>query len=149
MKKKGEHTTVDPNNARDKNYQKLLEKCQAEGTCPFCPISPERNPTLKEINGWVITTCNPPYKEADKHFLLVPKKHITSITDLLTDDLIAIKDGILWLIKEYSIPGGGITMRFGDTKYAGSTVVHLHVHLFVTKLKDDQSKAIPIYFPIG
>ena len=52
-------------------------------------------------------------------------------------------------IKKYKIKGGGLTLRFGEQNYTGATVLHLHFHLIVPKLKPKSKLAKIVNFPIG
>jgi hypothetical protein len=54
-----------------------------------------------------------------------------------------------WAIKEFNIPGGGLTMRFGETVYTGATVCHLHAHLISPELNPKTGHAYTVEFPIG
>jgi len=49
--------------------------------------------------------------------------------------------------KEQKIPGGAMTMRFGDTKLSAGTIRHLHAHFLVPDRDDPEYQ--PVRFKIG
>ena len=73
-----------------------------------------------------------PYPGTKYHFIFVYKPtHIEDpslLTTTETGDLFAL---MTWATKHFSIPGGSFFMRFGESKYTGSSVAHLHAHLLM------------------
>lgn len=140
---------VDPRNARDKNYRKVIKEIMDEGVCPFCPetFKWHTKPILKHEGKWFITENFNPYKNSKFHFLVIGKEHKELLSDLTAQDWKSILKLIHWAIKEFKIKGGGITMRFGDTLFTGATIKHLHAHLIVPIVKNN--KSLPVLFPVG
>lgn len=141
---------VDKRYAKSGEYKNVLETIESRGKCPFCPehFKYHKNPVLKKTVNWMITENSWPYKGARHHFIILGKKHKEGFANISDKDFSEIGSLVRWAIKEFKIPGGGLTMRFGDTTYTGATVVHLHAHLIVPELGAD-GKATPVYFPIG
>jgi len=140
---------VDPKFARGKMYKKAMEEIVAEGVCPFCPehFKWHTKPILRYENDWFITENFKPYENAKYHFLIISKTHHESLSELSSKDLISVFDLARWAVVEYNIPGGGITLRFGDSNFTGATIKHLHFHLLSPERKNGKTK--PVYFPIG
>ena len=139
---------VDPRNARADGYRQEIEEAIAEKACPLCPpMKWHPNPILHRLEGWFITANSHPYDNTEHHLLMIAERHIEQLSDLSTTDLGSILNLSNWATKEFNIRGGGITMRFGDTLYTGATIKHLHAHLIVPKVEDNQVS--PVYFPIG
>lgn len=139
---------VDPRNARADGYKEILEEAISEDACPLCPpMKWHPNPILRDDGRWVITRNSHPYKGAEHHFLIISKKHIEDLPDLVSKDLASILKLTEWATKEFDILGGGLTMRFGETLFTGATIKHLHAHLIVPSVKGE--KITPVYFPIG
>jgi len=70
--------------------------------------------------------------QAPTHVLLIPRKHIPSVTDLSPEDaetmgklFLAAKE----LAKEEGIEDGGYRMVVNAGPDAGQTVFHIHLHL--------------------
>lgn len=148
MEKRNSDPKVDPRNARAEGYQEVIEEALAEDACPLCPpMKWHPNPILRDDGRWIITKNSHPYPNTEHHFIIVSKKHIELLPELSVEDLRSVLDLAKWAAQEYNIKGGGLTMRFGDTLYTGATIKHLHAHLIVPEVKNDQVK--PIYFPIG
>lgn len=120
-------------NARTPEQIALMQKIIADGVCPFCAehfAKYHPKPILKETAHWFFTENMSPYAGTKHHFIFVYKPaHITKPSELPPEaltDLFALLDAA---IDEHKIPGGSFFMRFGDHKYTGGSVEHLHAHL--------------------
>ncbi|NLJ74647.1 MAG: histidine triad nucleotide-binding protein [Firmicutes bacterium] len=101
------------------------------GDCVFCKIVSQEIPTeflLETEHVVAFQDINP---EAPTHLLVIPKKHITSISALEDDDqgivgeiMLAIRD---LAEKEQLDQGYRVVVNTGSQ--AGQTVKHLHFHL--------------------
>ena len=151
MIKKSNSAGVCRHYAKTDSYRKTLDTIIKTGKCPFCPdnFKYHKKPILKKYQGWLCTENSWPYENTKHHFIIISKKHKETFSDLTLDDFKAIKYLVNWLVKEYNIKGGGLTMRFGEQKYTGASVLHLHLHLIVPKLKSDKKMAEHVIFPIG
>jgi ATP adenylyltransferase len=128
---KKQENFVDLNNARPGVYQKVIEEIKKSSICPFCPEhirNIHKNP-LEEKEFWLVTDNMYPYKPTKKHLLIIHKKHIEHFSELTED---AWKE-LFRIIKEegkkLNIEGGTFLMRFGKSRYTGSSVSHLHCQL--------------------
>jgi len=72
------------------------------------------------------------HPQAPTHLLLIPRKHIASVSDLSPEDaetmgklFLAAKD----LAQEEGIEDGGYRMVVNAGPDAGQTVFHIHLHL--------------------
>lgn len=147
--KKNKPNFVNPRFARKGEYEQIIKKIISERHCPFCAenFKYHKNPILKKTNNWFITESSWPYKNSERHFLIIGKKHKEYFPELSLNDFKEVKNLANWAIKKFKIKGGGLTLRFGDTNRTGSTVNHLHFHLIIPKLKF--KKSLPVNFPIG
>lgn len=142
---------VNVKNAHNKTaYQKTLTEIVRAGVCPFCPenFTWHKNPVLKTEGDWFITKSSWPYPNTKFHLLLICLKHKENFADLAIKDFGNIQKLVNWATKTYEIVGGGLTLRFGVTRYTGASVAHLHFHLIVPKLAKT-GKARSVWFPIG
>ena len=140
---------IDARYAKSRMYKDVLADVKKAAVCPFCPetFKWHTNPILKTRGNWLITESFQPYKNTNHHFLIIGKKHKEHIRELTATDWKEIVWLTTWAAKKYSLQGGGLAMRFGDTAHTGASVSHLHAHLIVPKMKN--SRAVPVWFPFG
>lgn len=70
--------------------------------------------------------------KAPVHFLVIPRKHITSLNDLLEDDQLLLGHMMTVasrMAKEQHIDGTGYRAVINTNAEAGQTVFHLHIHI--------------------
>ena len=100
--------------------------------CLFCQIAQgKQKAEVVHENAHLIAfkDINP---KAKIHFLIVPKKHFTSVNELEDKDreiigeiILAAKD----LAKKFGIAQSGYRLVFNIGRGAGQVVDHLHLHL--------------------
>lgn len=124
---------VNISNAKSKDEMEALEKIAKGDFCPFCQPDYIKNehgkPILKDGKFWFATENRWPYAGSSNHLVFIHKKHHVSLLDLSTDEWIELKEMVSNLVNELKIPGATFLMRFGDNKYTGGTVTHLHAQL--------------------
>lgn len=126
-------------NARNAEQKEIMKQIKKDGVCPFCREHFETyhtKPILFETEDWVITENAWPYENAKKHFLLVAKKHVTHPSQLELSAWKNLHECISRLESEYHMAQGTMLMRFGDSRYTGATVDHLHVQLVIAESND-------------
>jgi histidine triad (HIT) family protein len=98
----------------------------------FCAISQHESPANLEYEDddvvafWDITP------KAPVHILIVPKKHISSVTELAEEDAPLIGKMVLVakkLAAEKGIADDGYRLCINAGKHSGQTVDHVHLHL--------------------
>ncbi len=122
-------------NDKSKNYEKVIDRIEKEGVCPFCPehlSNYHKNPIIAENFSWIATENMYPYDGAKFHFLFIHKKHVSTIEELSAKGWADLQELISTIIKEFNIDGGSVFVRFGNSN-TGATVTHLHFHLVVSK----------------
>jgi ATP adenylyltransferase len=137
---------VDPRYAKGEEYGRVIEAILKEGNCPFCPahFKWHTHPRLMQSGLWFITEARWPYPNASRHFLLISEKHLERFDELGEEDFCSVMFLAGWAVKGYDLPGGALALRFGDSRYTGATVRHLHFHLIVP----DPEKG-HVDFPVG
>lgn len=138
------------NSKRDQKYSNAIKTIIDDGVCPFCSENIKKyhkNPIIEENNSWIATDNMYPYEGTKFHILLIHKKHLTLLDEIGSDAWSELYHLTNLVIKKRKIKGGTIFMRFGDTKFTGATVTHLHAHIVSTDIeKQDRS---PILTRIG
>ena len=103
--------------------------------CVFCKIATGKIPTQKiseSEHAFVIADLFP---QAPKRFLVIPKNHISSMSELFEKSSQAkVVIGQLFelgnrVAKEQGLLPGGYRSMINTGKDAGQTVFHLHLHI--------------------
>lgn len=142
-----DHVDLENSKSRpDGVYTEVIKKITGDGVCPFCTEHIRKyhpNPII-EREYWLITNNAYPYKPVLHHILLIHKTHISNITEISKpawDELHAILNEK----QSEGIAGGTFMLRFGDTKFTGASVRHLHAHLVQSNPQDptyDKAKGV-------
>lgn len=99
--------------------------------CIFCKINSGEIPSPKlyeDDDMFIINDIDP---KAEKHFLVIPKKHFKLLSDMSDEDermLGRMLKKISSLAESLGLEGGyRLVINQGDD--AGQTVFHLHIHI--------------------
>lgn len=134
----------------DGKYKSIIQKIQKDGVCPFCPVNLaqyHKKPIIKTGRFWILTDNMYPYPGARDHLLLIHKKHIESIADIVSAAWSELLRLARTEIKKRHIGGGTFYIRFGDTTYTGASVTHLHANLIAPDIRRKNRK--PIFTRVG
>lgn len=138
----------DHTHARTDEQREQMLELEQKGICPFCRQHFEanhRNPIIHETAHWLVTKNDYPYEGVEEQLLLVPAHtHVSSISELSEEVWADLFVMMSWITNHISYPGGSFLMRFGDTKYTGGTVDHLHAHLFFGVSRDDSQSSMKV-----
>jgi len=101
--------------------------------CVFCKIVSGVIPAAKvtETEDILVFKDNEP--SAPTHFLIIPKKHFESFSDVSNDIWIKIKEMMLQLAKAHNLKAFRIVSNWGDYQ----SVKHLHIHFTAGFTKKD------------
>lgn len=104
--------------------------------CPFCQIQEISVRLVYQNEQLLAFLTNTPITSG--HILICPKRHISKFTDLLDDELSALKKSIIILqaVLEKSLGAEGFNLAWNEGVAAGQSINHLHVHLVPRKSKD-------------
>ena len=100
--------------------------------CLFCKIISREIPGSIVYEDERILAFNDINPQAPTHVLLVPKRHITSLTDLRVEDDQLVGELVrraAAIARERGISAGGFRTVFNTNRDAGQTVFHIHLHL--------------------
>jgi diadenosine tetraphosphate (Ap4A) HIT family hydrolase len=127
-----------------------MENIKNEKHCPFCEENLRKyhkEPILKEGKYWILTKNQWPYKGTKLHLLAILKKHAERLGELTPEEGAELFELFQWAERSNRVLGGGFAMRFGDMRYSGGTVRHLHAQFIVPDV--DNPDAEPVRFKIG
>lgn len=104
--------------------------------CIFCKISQKEIPAeiIFETDSIVVFKDISP--KADVHLLIVPKKHIESISHLLPEDKLMVSDLIFTakeMAKQQEVQESGYRLQFNVGRGGGQIIDHLHLHLIANR----------------
>ena len=124
---------VNENNARRSDIKEALDKIVESKQCPFCSKDylekEHKKPIIFDGQFWLATENRWPYEGAKEHLLFIHKAHITHIGELEKGAWQELQEIAITIAKQRGIGGGTLIMRFGDSRYTGATVTHLHAQL--------------------
>ncbi len=105
--------------------------------CIFCQIANKKSPAELEYEDDEIVAFRDINPKAPVHILIVPKRHIASVTELLPGDALLVGDMVLVakrLAEEKGISEDGYRLVINAGKHSGQVVDHLHLHLLGGKI---------------
>jgi diadenosine tetraphosphate (Ap4A) HIT family hydrolase len=137
-------------NAREPEQLRRMQELAEKGDCHFCREGFEEKhtkPIIEEQKHWLVTANDYPYVKNDPsfhHYLIVPKRHITRISELLQEEQIELFQMIAWLENHLHIFDESIFVRTGNMDYTGATLDHLHFHFITGVQKSENSKPVRV-----
>lgn len=100
--------------------------------CLFCKIIARQIPADIVYEDEKVLAFNDISPQAPVHILIVPKKHISRISDLEESDKNIISELIFTakkLAQEKGIAESGYRLVLNNNRDAGQAVLHIHLHL--------------------
>lgn len=97
-----------------------------QGICVFCSPHVDGR-AIHATRHWVAIFNDFPYEGTERHLLLIPRLHVTTLLDLpgeARDDLWDALFDVAWGEPHFSLMS-----RNGDPRHTGGTVEHLHIHV--------------------
>jgi histidine triad (HIT) family protein len=101
-------------------------------SCLFCRIADRDIPAAIVYEDDRVLAFKDVNPQAPTHVLLIPKRHIASLTDLSPEDDALVGELVrraAALAGELGIAAGGFRTVFNTNRDAGQTVFHIHLHL--------------------
>ena len=103
-----------------------------EKPCLFCQIVRGQTPTeiLHSVENLVVFQDIRP--QAPVHLLIVPKKHIRSVNDLVPEDQAVFGEMLLTakaMAARFDISSSGYRLVVNVERGGGQVIFHLHMHL--------------------
>ena len=100
--------------------------------CLFCQIIRKERAAEFVFEDQSIVVFKDAYPHAPVHLLIVPKKHIRSVNDLVDEDRNIISEMIFRakeIAREFGVNTSGYRLSFNVERGAGQVIFHLHLHL--------------------
>jgi diadenosine tetraphosphate (Ap4A) HIT family hydrolase len=138
---------INLSNSRLEEQKKVMEEINLQGHCPFCAENlPKyhKRPVIKEGKYWILTENQWPYDKINHQLLAIYKTHIEHLSEMEPEAGAELIEMFKEEALKRKMPGGGIAIRFGTNPSKGnygSTVSHIHAHLFEPDLDSLESDA--------
>jgi histidine triad (HIT) family protein len=100
--------------------------------CLFCKIIKRDIPAAIVYEDDRVLAFNDINPQAPTHVLVVPKRHIATLSDLGPDDDAIVGEVVrraAAIARERGIDAAGFRAVFNTNKEAGQTVFHIHLHV--------------------
>lgn len=138
---------VDLDNARFDEQREVMRRILDDDLCPFCLENMQKyhqEEIVKDGKFWFLTYNRWPYKHTKVHLLAIYKDHAEDLSELDPESGNELLAMMQWAQKKYQVPGGGWSMRFGDTNYSAGTVQHIHIQFIQPDLDDPDYQPVRI-----
>ncbi len=119
----------------------------SEGICSFCPEHITRfhkGEIVGQTNHWQVVVNGWPYEGTKVHWLIIPKEHLTDLTQISQEAWLEFGPIINNLVQAHNLTGYSVFCRSGEMKKTSATVAHLHFHLLSGQGQDDGGKPIKV-----
>ncbi len=106
-------------------------------SCLFCRIIAKEIPASIVYEDERVLAFNDINPQAPTHVLVIPKRHIASLSDLAADDDQIVGEVVrraAAIAADRGIAAGGYRTVFNTNRDAGQTVFHIHLHLLGGRL---------------
>lgn len=125
------NTFVNQQNARPGGYDKVIADIAAQNVCPFCPehLAEFHKKPMEHRKFWIVTDNQYPYQPSKHHKLIIHAEHIDHVSKIIPEAWTELYEIVQELVDANSIGGGTFLMRFGETRFTGASVTHLHANL--------------------
>jgi histidine triad (HIT) family protein len=100
--------------------------------CLFCKIIERKIPSTVVYEDERVMAFNDINPQAPTHVLIVPKRHISTLNDIGTEDDQIVGELVrraAIIAKERGFSDAGYRTLFNTNHGAGQTVFHIHLHL--------------------
>lgn len=106
--------------------------------CPFCPehLAEFHKLPIEEREFWLVTDNQFPYKPKKWNKLFIHRVHIQHFSEISPKAWKELGEIIDEQTKTLNIVGGSFFMRFGETRFTGASVSHLHCQLLQSNPDD-------------
>ena len=122
---------VNQQNARPGVYDEVIRDIAQKNVCPFCAedlAEFHKNP-VELRTYWVVTDNMYPYTPKKHHKLLIHREHIQHLSEISVEAWAELQVILREQTEKNAMVGGTFVMRFGETKFTGASVQHLHANL--------------------
>ena len=97
--------------------------------CPFCQIARGEMDTEFVHEGENLVAFEDLDPKAPVHVLIIPREHLTSVTDAPPDTLKELMEATQAVAEKQGVAESGYAIRINNGEDAGQEVEHLHIHV--------------------
>ena len=139
-----------PPNARYDEQRERMNRLEEAGDCCFCNL----NDVLIETQDWRVKPNAFPYKGTKTHLLIIPRRHVTDMAQLIVPDEWASFGEVLAATRamfgyESIDTGLGLVLRSGNPAETAGTICHIHWHFIRGDHDDPDRQAVRVKVSAG
>ena len=152
MQKEKPNDYVNLDHSRTPEQTIIMEKIKEDGVCPFCYENITTYHTgeiLKDTDWWTVIENFAPYEGSRVQLVIIYKHHVEKFSDIQAAAASELTCIIKWAENKYTIMGGALFCRFGDTEFTGSSVNHFHFQLIVGNSSRNSKKSTELKVKLG
>ena len=97
--------------------------------CPFCQIARGEMDTELLHEEENLVAFEDLEKQAPVHVLVIPRDHVTAVTDAPPETLKQLMDATQRVTERQGVVERGYAIRINNGEEAGQQVEHLHIHV--------------------
>ena len=97
--------------------------------CPFCQIARGEMDTEFVHEEGKLVAFEDLDPKAPVHVLVIPREHITAVTDAPSETLKVLMDATQTVAEKQGVAESGYAVRINSGEDAGQQVDHLHIHV--------------------
>lgn len=131
--------------ARFEEQKKQMEDLGHRGVCAFCPenvASEQKEPVELTTDHWLVKKNDYPYDHTKLHLLLIPKEHVSTLSELSLPALHNLPETIVQIEKKWKLTHYAVGIRSGNMHHTGGSVEHLHAHIVVGDTAADDHEPV-------
>jgi dihydrofolate reductase len=133
--------------SRSAEQTKKMQDIESVGICPFCPewlpwYHETPIDTDLQFNHWVVTHNDNPYEGTVLDMLLISKQHTIHFSKLCDEAKAEFGIVIASIAEKYKLFNYAVGMRVGPVSMVSGSVNHLHSHIKVGDVYNDEHEPI-------
>ncbi len=101
----------------------------SNGDCPFCQIAQGEMDTEFVHEEDALVAFEDLAPKAPVHVLVIPREHITAVTDVPPETLKQLMDATKRVAEKQGVAESGYAIRINNGEDAGQELEHLHIHV--------------------
>lgn len=132
-------------NVRNPDQAEHMLSLEAANECLFCDpdlVRHRKNTLFFESEHWRVVDNAFPYHNTKLHLMLIPTSHVSDMVDLSEEAQLDFWNVLKWCHDNWNLTYYGLGSRNGDFYATGATIAHLHLHLIVGDVHDENHKSV-------
>lgn len=136
--------------ARTEEQRQKMIDLDRRGICTFCPeyiYREDGDSVIREMGAWILKKNSFPYENTDVHLLVIPKRHIVTISEFTPEEFGELQEIIKKCEEDFSLDSYAFAMRSGDMSSNGGSIEHIHGHIIQGDKNSKEKVKFKVYEP--